>query len=261
MAPMDPTDSTLSEERPSAPRKRTPWIIAGALVVVVAVLAVALATRGGDEDPVPPGVPSVDVTVTIPAGGSIQAAVDAAEPGTTFKLAAGLHREQQVTPRPGDVFEGVGDETVLSGARVLEGWESGPTGWSVGGQTQEGVQHGQCRPESPRCDRPEELFIDGQRLRHVASLADVAPDTWSFDYAADRIHIGVDPAGRLVETSVTPFAFRSDAAGVVIRDLVVTHYATQTQYGTIHAAGTDWTIEGVTSIDNHATGMFLNGDR
>ena len=67
---------------------------------------------------------------------------------------------------------------------------------AVGGQTQGGVVHGLCRPEAPRCGNPEELFVDGERLRHVDSLAEVAQDTWFFDYDADRIHIGTDPTGR-----------------------------------------------------------------
>ena len=60
---------------------------------------------------------------------------------------------------------------------------------------------------------------------------------------------------------MTPFAFRGEANGVVLRNLVVTHYATQSQFGAIHAEGPDWTIEEVTSRDNHATGIFFVGDR
>ena len=176
-------------------------------------------------------------------------------------MESGVYREQQVAPREGDVFQGVGDGTVLNGARLLEGWAADSAGWSVGGQTQGGIVHGPCRPEAPRCGHPEELFVDGERLRHVSSLAEVDQESWFFDYDADRIHIGTDPNGRTVETSVTPFAFRSDARGVVLRNLVVTHYATQSQYGTIHAEGPDWTIEQVTARDNHATGIFFVGDR
>jgi parallel beta-helix repeat protein len=199
--------------------------------------------------------------VAIPAGAAIQPVVDASPVGTTFVLDAGTYREQQVTPRPGDVFQGAGEGTVLNGARLLDGWVADAEGWSVGGQAQGGFVHGECRPEAPRCSYPEELFVDGTRLQHVASLAEVGPETWFFDYDADRIHIGTDPTAKTVETSTTPFAFRSDARGVVIRDLVVTHYASQSQYGAIHVEGPDWTIERVTSKDNHATGFFLEGDR
>lgn len=52
--------------------------------------------------PVPPGTQGV----LIRPGESLQAAVDANPPGTTFLIAAGRHRQQTVQPKSGDVFQG-----------------------------------------------------------------------------------------------------------------------------------------------------------
>ncbi len=266
--------ATASADQPSNPRPRSGrinarrWLV-GIILLGAAAIFAAFIIAGrptNDTSGPPPDGPSAvpaersDV-VAIPAGAPIQPIVDSHPAGTTFSLTAGTFREQQVTPRDGDVFEGAGPGTVMNGARILEGWTADGDGWSVGGQTQEAVAHGDCRSASPRCDRAEELFVDGQRLTHVASLAEVTGSSWWFDYEADTIHIGLDPAGRLLETSTTAFAFKGEATGVTIRDLTVTHHATPAQSGAIHAAGPDWVIEGVTAVDNHALGIFFSGDR
>ena len=55
---------------------------------------------------------------TISPGDDIQARVDAAPPGTTFLLTAGVHRMHSIVPKNGDVFTGE-PGAVLSGARLL----------------------------------------------------------------------------------------------------------------------------------------------
>lgn len=55
-------------------------------------------------------------SVGVPAGGSIQAAIDAAPPGSTIGLDAGTYNlTAQVTPKSGDVLEGQGSATILDG--------------------------------------------------------------------------------------------------------------------------------------------------
>ena len=133
------------------------------------------------------------------------------------------------------------------------------TAWVASGQTQEGtprgtVADGICRASQPRCGYPEELFVDDTRLLHVDSLAAGGPGKWFFDYAGDRIYIWDNPAGKIVEASVTPAAFTNSGTGVMIRNLVVEKYATPTQTGAV-TLGRASIIEDSEVRWNHAWGI------
>jgi parallel beta-helix repeat protein len=211
-----------------------------------------------------PASPARADTVDLPEGANIQAAVDANPPGTIFNLAAGEYRNQQVIPKDNQQFIGQGWDTVLTGATTLTGWERRAGDWYVPGQTQQGQVHGQCEGGWSRCNRPEDLFVDGVTYRHVSSRGQLGPGSWYFDYKADRIYLGEDPAGKLIETSVTRHAFLGDADGVVIKDMVIEKYAVPAQHGAIDSRtsnigthGSNWTIDGVEGRLNHGGAVYL----
>jgi len=136
--------------------------------------------------------------------------------GTTFLIKAGVHRMQSVTPKSGMTFTGE-PGTILSGARLLTTFAHQGAYWVAGGQTQQGLRTSSvnaggppiCQARYPRCNSPEELFIDDIRQREVASLSGLQAGTWYFDYDADKLYIVTDPTGHEVETSVTPRAPQS----------------------------------------------------
>jgi hypothetical protein len=205
---------------------------------------------------------AIATTVVIQPGDDIQASVDANAPGTTFLLKAGVHRLQSIRPRDGDTFTGEAG-TVLSGARPLNSFVrvgADPGGyWVATGQTQEGAHDhhgGGCQDGYPRCYYPEQLFIDDQALVPVASLADVGPGTWFFDYDADAIYFADDPTGRRIETSVTPTAFEATADNVTVSGLTIERFASIDQTGAIQAAGrTGWVVAGNEVRWNHGEGI------
>lgn len=206
--------------------------------------------------------PVADVTVA--PGQNIQQAVDANPPGTTFLLGAGVHRLATVAPKLGNAFYGAlaadcARLTTLTGARLLTSFTQSGGAWFATGQTQEGQVHGDCEPDWPRCNRPEDLYLDDQPLRHVSSLAEVGPGRWFFDYAADRVHLGDNPAGHRVEIGTARVAFSPSAADVTVRGLVVEKYAIPPQMGAIGdqfpAAG--WRVENNEIRLNHGTGVNL----
>ena len=198
-----------------------------------------------------------DSQLSVSPGQSIQAAVDAAPPGAWLVLKAGVHRFQKVTPKDGQVFLGESG-AILSGARLLTYFVQQGNMWVAGGQTQEGQVHGECLAAYPRCSSPEELFVDDIRLRHVGTVSEVGPETWFFDYAADRIYLGTDPSGRRVETSVTDAAFTGNASGVTIKGLTIEKYASVAQSGAIYGAlGRAWTVEENLIRLNHGLGISL----
>jgi hypothetical protein len=211
-----------------------------------------------EPDPLP--VPSVFIAPGEPA----QVIIDSNPPGTVFQFQAGVHYLTSVIPRDGDVFLGE-PVTVISGARLLETFDTEGGLWYAGGQTQQGERAGNCRDEYPTCDLPEDLFMDDVILRRVASRAQVVPGTWYFDYATDRAYFADDPTGRRVEISVLPFAFSSTASNVTIHGLIIEKYASASQLGAIHAhnrrepgpGGSNWLITFNEVRWNHSAGVFI----
>ncbi|NNC92094.1 MAG: DUF5011 domain-containing protein [Acidimicrobiia bacterium] len=211
-----------------------------------------------------PTTPARADVVLLSPGANIQEAVEANAVGTIFNLAAGMYPNQQVTPKDGQQFIGSGADTILSGAVTLTGWKQRRNTWYVTGQIQQGQVHGQCEGGWSRCNRPEDLFVDGETYRHVSSRGQLGPGRWYFDYKADRIYLGEDPTGKLVETSVTRHAFLGDADGVVIKDMVIEKYAVPAQHGAIDSRtsnigshGSDWTVDGVEGRLNHGGAVYL----
>jgi hypothetical protein len=183
-------------------------------------------------------------------GASFQDSVLKYPEGTAFLIKAGMHRLQSVTPKAGMTFLGE-PGAVMSGARQLTSFIREGRYWVATGQTQEGFRIKEtrsdgdriCRPKYPRCTYPEDLFYDGARLAHVASLSAIRTGSWYFDYAADKIYFLKDPTAHVVEATVTPRAFQGTAAGVVITGLTVEKYATPFTRGTIEPTGPSWTIQ------------------
>ncbi|MPZ48194.1 MAG: right-handed parallel beta-helix repeat-containing protein [Dehalococcoidia bacterium] len=215
----------------------------------------------GKEDSAP--IAQVIPDVTIEPGQPIQTIVEATPAGSVFLLKAGVHRLQQIVPRDGDIFVGE-TGTILSGAQVLDGFTRDGALWFIDGQTQQGLMHGLCEAGYSACMFPEDLFVDGLLLRRVATRSELGAGRWYFDYAADRIYIADDPAGKLIETSIVPHAFGGPASGVTIRGLTIEKYAATAQLGAIQgqegitgAPARGWLIESNEIRLNHGAGIYL----
>ncbi|MEK9809946.1 MAG: right-handed parallel beta-helix repeat-containing protein, partial [Candidatus Nanopelagicales bacterium] len=204
--------------------------------------------------PVATAQPGGSVSITV--GTDIQSVVNANPAGTVYWIQAGTHRHQSITPKNGDQFWGEYG-AILSGAKVLTGAVADGSDWRYDGQTQEGGLAGfACLPGFPRCRYVEDLWIDGVWQKHVDSRGAMTANTWYFDYAADRIYIRNNPAGKLVETSVTARAFQGSASNVLIRNLVIEQYATLAQDGAVRAEnGSGWTVRNCDIRKNHAYGI------
>jgi parallel beta-helix repeat protein len=245
---------------------------AGVLHSTTVIVTLTLIFRGGiDGPPTNADASSAESAATeavlntqnmieVRPGESIQAAANDAGEGGAVLIKAGVHRFQTMAPKARQTFIGESG-AILSGARVLTSFSRDGSAWVASGQTQQGTVSGSpgdgvCRSTAPRCGYPEDLFINNVPLQHVASVSAGGPGRWYFDHANNRIYLWDDPAGKTVETSVTPLAFGGTVTGVTIRNLVIEKYAAPTQSAAVQL-GPAWIIEGSEVRWNHFAGISM----
>jgi hypothetical protein len=183
--------------------------------------------------------------------------------GSEFRFVAGTYRFlESLVARSGDIYHGTVSggvrQTTITGAKILTGWVFESGRWWVGGQTQQGTvgSSSACAgaisfdPEYPMCIHPEALFMDDVFKIHVSTIGEVIPGTWHFDYPNDRIYVGDDPNGHLVETSWVPkvFAPTSSASNVTISDMIIEKFAAPTAEAAVNLGysplgAANWTCE------------------
>ena len=158
---------------------------------------------------------------------------------------------------------------------MLTNWTQSGNLWVIGGQTQQGDprQTGVgYKPGFERAGYPKSVYLDDKPLKPVDALSKVVPGTFYFDYNADKIYIGDNPAGHKIEAAKVADAFHGSAQNVTIQNLVVEKYASPIQHATI-LMGPNWTVqnnevrlnfsEGIHATDNgKIIGNFVhdNGD-
>jgi parallel beta-helix repeat protein len=210
-----------------------------------------------DPTPNPTPTPAAEPAcegVALAPGADLQSAISGQPEGATFCLAAGTYRvTQPLQPRNGQSFLGA-EGAVLSGAAALTEWTPNGATWVVGGQTAQSSQAGECTTGTA-CRYNEDVYLDDRLLTRVLDAASVAPGTFFFDYANDRIVIGDDPAGHRVEVATAPAAFKgSGTSGVTLKHLVVEKFANPAQTPAI-VAGSSWTVRGSEIRFNHGIGI------
>lgn len=278
-----------------ATSRRMRYVLMPLALVLLTVLGFGLARQLLQSDGTGSGFrPSTgDTAMTVvpspvtPCGGvaiqpddDLQQAVDAYPEATAFCLKAGIHRLAYAVPKNGQHFIGEGENTVLSGARVLLAADAqrdsfGHYYWD--NQTQESSPRGRLiergHAESPNKGDAysEELFVTPsgnpqnppKRYQRVMSLSALGSGKWYFDYGADRIYMTDNPQQLgLIETSVVPTAISVpmgvEVSGVVIENLVVEKYASAAQEAAVGGDGAvHWDIRYVTVRYNHGVGANL----
>lgn len=201
----------------------------------------------------------LDGTIVVAPEDDLPQLVTQAAPGTSFLLLPGVHRSGRVTPKDDMTFEGL-EGTILNGSVLLDGFADLSGSWETTEVELSTSTHGVCVDGYEACALRNDLFMDDQMLWRVDNRDEVIAGTWWSD---GRTIVVVDnPIGRKVEVSINQHAFRSDADGVTIRNLVVEKYATQAQSGAIQAqlpgegsCGNNWLIENVEARLNHAAGI------
>ncbi len=193
--------------------------------------------------------PAIATTVTIPAGASIQAAIDANPTGTTFQLAAGSWRlSATLKPKAGDRILGAGMGTTILGGVT---------------QTFDGIA-------SPKAANVE---IAQLTLRGFLDGVQVASGWYVHNIEATANQVGVKMIGTgpVVSDSKIHHNARYGAAafsssdGQFLRNDVSynrtdTSLSTGSSGATKWSQSTGWLVDGNTVHDNYGRGLWLDGE-
>ena len=197
-------------------------------------------------------------TVTVKPGQNIQEIVDQASEGVRFLFEPGVYRRQTLYPKNRQEFVGQ-PGVILSGAMELKAWTRESTFWMAEGLPRPLSFHGECADGRDRCQLREDLFFNGRLYQRVQALGELGPGRWY--YEKQRAYLADDPTGQSVELGVTPMAFGGDADYVVLKDLIVEKYASDSQEGAIFTDDArGWLIANVIARWNHGAGLTFGSN-
>ena len=190
----------------------------------------------------PDGDPAAEGSI-LEAPTTIESAISRVSTGDAIVLRGGTYRTGDLTFNQGITIQPYRDEQpVLKGTLVAENWEQDEAGvWFTRWTTLfPGQPEAWWVPERNLEFTPlhrfnnDGIFINGAYLQSVGSIAELTPETYFVDYDAERIYLGSDPNGRLVEiTAFRKAIFRTtaevhgkqnDGKGPIIRGLDIQQY-------------------------------------
>lgn len=201
------------------------------------------------------------VTLSPSDAATVQHALSAHPPGTTFCFAAGTYRfVRGIEPKAGQrLISATPHGAILDGAKLIGPFErSGNAYVARAFLTQSPASSTNCAVAASLCDTRQDVFFDGRPLVRVTAGSLVRPGTFYEDFTANKLWIGRNPSGHSVEQAYAPQLVVSQAGGLVVQGFVVEFAANQAQSGAIQSygyTGNGWTVEANLVRYNHAAGI------
>lgn len=194
---------------------------------------------------------------------TIEQAVSNAASGDTIEVGGGVYNESvQVFNKAVHIRSVAGQRATLDGAVAISGFvASGGDWYSPNWTTEFAVNTGPMVGSRAEAAYPDQVFIDGAPLTQVLSRDAVVPGTFFHETGANRIWVGSDPSGRLLEASNRSWAiYLNRANGSSLTDITVRRYATDgSDLAAIRVQGRDHTLTGVVSEYNAYSGLSVIG--
>jgi hypothetical protein len=262
-----PTSTTTSTSTSTSSSTTTvvpsggPSVVVGAASTTsyaVASGAMFVATNGSDSNPGTQTAPFATLSKAlsvVPSGGTVVVR------GGTYHQSAATSRTTRVTAYPGEhvVFDGARSVTDFSvhspGVWVASGWSFEPARMDYGASSL-------ITSSAPYAGWPEQTFYDGTQLDEVGSLGEITPDTFYVDRTADKLYIGSDPSGHLVEASDLEIGFTANGhTGSELRGIHFRRYATPVgSIGAVRAWSNNMIVENVAATDSAYGGISVVGE-
>jgi hypothetical protein len=176
--------------------------------------------------------------IIVPPTSDLAELVRDAPPSSTFVLLPGKHYSGEIQPKDGQTFKGKSG-AILSGAVSIGPFTRSGDHWKAAGPVPLAPSHGTCHrmlAAGPgACLLREALFANDAPLKRVLDVAQLDAGAWYQDRTTGEVDLGFEPGDKLIEMSYRPAAFYGPARDVVIRGLVIQHYASPAQNGAIQA--------------------------
>lgn len=165
---------------------------------------------------------------------TVEKAIRQAPRGSTIVFRGGIYRNVDVGIRKRLTLQAYPYEKPwLKGSIEVKGWVNDGSMWRKDGWKYSFplIDSKHIDPEHPMAIYRDMVYIDGVSLKQVGRKAQVGPGKFYIDHASNKLYIGNNPAGKILEATVLPNAFglwenlHSNPGGTVIRGLGFAQYA------------------------------------
>jgi parallel beta-helix repeat protein len=183
--------------------------------------------------------------------------------GKQIVLRAGVYNETVTeSTKEIHIVNYPGEVVWLDGSRVETSWTSSGGRWFAANTIEfaNGASFSQNTHQAefmdddyPMSRYPDRVYIDGVSQTQVATLAECGAGECFFDYAADRVYIGTNPAGHEVRIGNKTNAVNFSFAGCTIKGVGIRRYSNNiSSFGALIMARTGNIAENVI-VDDCAT--------
>jgi len=149
-------------------------------------------------------------------------AVEAAPAGATIIMRNGTYREGVAYVSKRLTIQPYPHERVWLKGSLVSIWRKDNWAYKF---DQDSYEAGAIDQQHRYAGHPDMVYVDGQPLIQVGTLADVGSEKFFVDYVSNKLYIGADPSGKSVEVAAFSQAMRVGADGTIIRGLGFMHYA------------------------------------
>ncbi len=181
-----------------------------------------------------------NATGTQNAPTSLQNALKIAPAGATIVFRGGTYRglDSLLAPRRVTFQAARGEAPWIKGSVIVTGWVRDGSAWrkdnwthKFGASPRIGPEY--VDPKFPLAGERDMVFLNDQALQQVATRAEVGPGSFFVDGKAQKLFIGDDPSGKVVEAAVYEQGLQiwkngpNDPTGSIVRGLGFAHYGDQ----------------------------------